>query len=67
MWKQEDKNKINLSHFRTLLKNNKLFCLFVLFLIVETFRVMRTFYFLKKIYLFIFDCVGSSFLCEGFL
>ena len=31
------------------------------------FYIFRIVTFLKKIYLFIFGCVGSSFLCEGFL
>ena len=31
------------------------------------FYIFRIVTFFKKIYLFIFGCVGSSFLCEGFL
>ena len=29
--------------------------------------IMRNFFFLIFIYLFIYGCIGSSFLCEGFL
>ena len=40
----------------------RFFCFFLFFKIVVIFYFLNLF-----IYLFIFGCVGSSFLCEGFL
>ena len=46
-------------------------CLFksLAYILIGVLSCVTEFFFLKKlfIYLFIFGCVGSSFLCEGFL
>ena len=42
-------------------------CIFVLFMVFFAVQKLFFFFLILFIYLFIYGCVGSSFLCEGFL
>ena len=59
---------ISLKTFPLMLKGNDFLHLTFINFHLQIFSLLQTlFFFLIFIYLFIFGCVGSSFLCEGFL